>query len=194
MSNGTGKANTATGTICGVLLAACLPGIATAQAPEQGHGPAAPAATAFHPPSSAAERALDAIIRRDDRDPALFEFAVKRPDRKKAKDQLYARYFSPGIQDAWLKAERALVNKDCGGNYQNGEICGLDYSPITCAQDHSETGYAYDTLKEDGASASIQMKWIELDKPAATYRMIRQKDGWILDGVACAEGESFNWK
>ena len=129
-----------------------------------------------------------------DREGHLIDFVIKAPQRNRALDYRYAPYFSQDLQAAWREAEREMVQKTCGGHYVDGDICGLDYSPLSCAQDFSEIGYRYRTLRSDSTTAIIGMRWAEHDDVVATYRMIRAKNRWVMDGVSCATGQKFHWK
>ncbi len=85
------------------------------------------------------------------------------------------------------------MKKNCGGHYVNGDMCGLETSPILCAQDFSETGYTYRTTRADAGVAVIEMRWVGRDDLVGTYRMIHARNKWILDGVSCAGWRGFNW-
>lgn len=147
----------------------------------------------YHVASSQAERALDQLIRLENADDNMFLFEVKRPDRELKKDMLYRGLFTPSLERAWAEREADLVRKDCDGKYQGGEICGMDSSPLTCAQDYSEKGYLYRTECLDEASAVITMRWPWIEKPVATYRLLKPGKRWVLDGVTCLpDGPAFN--
>ena len=104
-----------------------------------------------------------------------------------------ARFNDSSALIAAIRAEeKAAVQRDCGGHYAKSEICGLDYSPITCAQD-SNTTYVYRTEVDQGDEAIIAYAWGKDDKPAATYRLVRQAGQWKIDGIRCDTGASFNF-
>ncbi len=124
----------------------------------------------------------------------IVDFIVKRPWRDRSLERRYAPYFSKKLQAAWALAEKEAVEKECGGQYIKGDICGLDFSPLSCAQDHSTIGYTYRTLRAGATSAEIEMSWAERsDELTATYWMIRRNGRWIMDGVLCRWGEKFHW-
>jgi hypothetical protein len=148
----------------------------------------------FHPPATQSERALNATLRAADNDrDQLDNLLAGRgdPHFKKTFD------YSPRLTDALMKAiaaeETALVMKDCGGRYMEGDICGLDYSPITCGQDESNA-YLYRTEQDDGHMAVISYGASKNQKPIATYRVTLVADRWKIDGVKCEEGAAFNFK
>jgi len=152
-------------------------------------GTAAP----YHAASSQAERVLDRLIKLDDVDDNMFLFEVKRPDRELRKDVIYRGLFTHSLEQAWAAREAELLRKDCDGKYQDGEICGMNFSPLTCAQDYSEEGYLYRTECLDETSATITMRWPWIDRPVAAYRLLKQGKRWVLDGVACLpDGPAFN--
>jgi len=146
----------------------------------------------FHSPTIAAEKALDAAIRNSDADSDMFFFLVKRP-RDIGKDRNYSGLFSANLQNSWKLAENKLLNEECGGKYKSGEVCGLDYNPLTCMQDLFEDGYGYRTDSLSHNKASISYRWIKSDGgPIATYRLVRIHGRWLIDGVRCSSGAKFN--
>lgn len=146
----------------------------------------------FHPPASGGELAVDALLRQVDGGDGVFLFVLKRPDRVVADDPGYAPKFTPGLLAAMAEAERAEVASNCAGRYRDGEVCGLDFNPVTCAQDVPDSGRLY---RLDAASSGVEVIsaiWADRTDSGATYRMV-QKDGmWKLDGVACHPGPRFN--
>lgn len=148
----------------------------------------------FHAAQSAPEKALDNIIRNSDADSNMFDYVLKRPWYNEKKDTGYSQLFTKNLLTAWARAEATLVQKNCGGKYSKGEVCGIDYNPITCAQDISEDGYFYKTEKADGRQAVVSYEWSQKDSPTeiATYRLVKDDIGWKLDGVNCKSGASFN--
>lgn len=136
---------------------------------------------------------MDQIVRLSDHDDGLFLFITKRPDRDKNRDTEYPVLFSKNLMESIADAERRLVKQTCGGVY-DGEICGLDFNPITCAQDYSEDGYVYKTEETGREAVVISLKWPRLPKVVATYRMIRSSNRWIMDGVTCGPNTKFNMK
>ncbi|CAA6605680.1 conserved exported hypothetical protein [Rhodospirillaceae bacterium LM-1] len=148
----------------------------------------------FHPAATEAEMALDAIIRNSERDDSYVDFAIKAPWRNKGKDHQYGQNVSKGLQSAWAKAETLSVQKNCKGKYLDGELCGLGFNPVSCAQDASGEAYLYQTEAKGAQIAIISYRWPRSGDIVATYKMIRQGDGWILDGVSCHPTPSFNMK
>ena len=146
------------------------------------------------PPVTQSERALNATLRAADKDRDLLDNLLAGrgdPHFKKTFD------YAPRLTDALMKAiaaeEAALVGKDCAGRYVEGDICGLDYSPITCGQDESNA-YLYHTEQDDGHTAVITYSTSKKQKPIATYRMTLVVDRWKIDGVKCEDGAAFNFK
>jgi hypothetical protein len=87
--------------------------------------------------------------------------------------------------------EREIVQKDCKGKYVEGDICGLDYSPITCAQDMNSK-YEYRTLENTGDAVKIEYRWPPGGKPVATYTLRKNGTDWKIDGISCAGASAFN--
>ena len=149
--------------------------------------------TSFHRPTHAAERTLDRLIKKEGTDDNMFLFEVKRPDRDLRNDKTYRGFFTPALEKAWAETEAALVKQDCDGNYQDGELCGLEFRPLACAQDYSEKGYLYRMDCQTESSSTISIRWPWIEQPVATYRLIRQGKAWVLDGVTCLpDGPAFN--
>jgi hypothetical protein len=153
---------------------------------------------------SEAEKALEAILAWHiglpvDMNEQELAFLTGRPEQRAALAPQFARRYAPELVNAVRAGEKALLDKDCQGKYQDGEICGLDYDVVLCAQDRPAKGFLFTTLKEDGTSATIAVRWSRRDKqPAATYQIAKQAEGWTLSGISCGEGkdalESFNFK
>jgi len=151
------------------------------------------AAENIHPPKSTAERALDGILKHADQDPDLrdnlFDGRGQRPFRP-AED--YSKVLTAPLIAAMSAKEKALVQARCDGHYRKGELCGLDYSPITCAQDLSDS-YLYRTETNGGDLAEISYYWPGTKKAVATYRLVRRAETWKVDGIRCTDGDEFNF-
>jgi hypothetical protein len=151
------------------------------------------AAGAIHPPATTAERALDGILKHADQDPDLldnlFDGRGQRPFRP-AED--YTKVLTAPVIAAMSAKEKALVQAACAGHYRKGEVCGMDFSPITCAQDLSDS-YLYRTETSSEDQADISYYWPGTNKPVATYRLVRQGQTWKIDGISCAGGYDFNF-
>lgn len=78
---------------------------------------AAAPSTAFHPPQTEAEKALDHIL------------------MLHTQDKEYRNFFTSALEKSIDDVEARLVKENCGGQYLEGELCGLDYTVLTCAQD-----------------------------------------------------------
>ena len=153
-----------------------------------------PPQESFHVAQSDAEKALDDILRRYNTDHNMFAYVVGRPWYDAKKDTGYSLLFTKNLLQAVAKAESDAVKDSCGGKYIKGELCGLDFNPITCAQDYSEDGYLYRTIEDDGHKAIMFYLWAG-HKPSDArtfYRLIKNGDHWKLDGVDCGNGDKFN--
>jgi len=149
--------------------------------------PAAAAAPAgFHPPKSPAEVALDKVLKAADADEFQLDNLLHRYPVVPKKRVDYRTMLSAALIAAMQAEEKKLVAHDCGGKYLEGEVCGMDSSPITCAQD-VVTPYMYKTIDQKGAAATIA-------GPSATYHMMQTHTGWQIDGIKCNEGSAFNFK
>ena len=147
----------------------------------------AAARAGFHAPKSAAEVALDKIVKTAEGDEFLLDNLLHRYPVAPKKQVDYRGMLTAGLIAVMQAEERRLVKQDCGGKYLEGEICGMDSSPITCAQDNVAP-YTYKTLDQRGGAVTIA-------GPSATYRMIQANGRWQLDGVKCDEGPAaFNFR
>jgi hypothetical protein len=147
---------------------------------------AAAASAGFHLPKSASEMALDRLLKAADGDEFQLDNLLHRYPVVPKKQVDYRGMLTAQLIAAMRAEEKKLVAKDCGGKYVEGEICGMDYSPITCAQD-TVAPYTYKTIAQHEHDAVIA-------GPGATYRMIQVGSGWQLDGVKCNEGGAFNFR
>jgi hypothetical protein len=147
------------------------------------------AAGAFHPPATPVEKELDRILHKADADENQLDNIVGRPGSKQTID--YRTMLTPALIAGIQMAEKDLVRRDCGGSYRKGEECGLDFLPVTCAQDTSPT-YLYHTVLELGPRAVIEYAWPGDGKRAATYTLLQTPQGWRIDGITCAIGPAFN--
>jgi hypothetical protein len=146
---------------------------------------AAPAA--FKPPATAAERALDQTLRRaDDDDNARMRLVQGRASA-------FDRLLTPALIADLRRQARALVQAQCGGRYREGQLCGFDYNPLTCAQDNPARRL-YRSARA-AAAVTLQTRWAGPgDGPISTYRMTRQAEVWRIDAIRCASGETVNWR
>ena len=103
----------------------------------------------------------------------------------------YAEIMTQEIFNTILKEEQNLVDENCGGKYREGEICGLDYDPVTCTQDVVEQ-YLYNTLRMSEEEAHIEYKWPSTSTAVAKYRLIKADGRWKIDGIQCASSHGFN--
>ena len=101
--------------------------------------------------------------------------------------------FTKKFVQAVTKAESDQVKQTCGGKY-TGDLCGLDFDPILCAQDFSASGYLYRTMEDDGRKAIVLAIGVDFIPEAVktSYRFIKDGKQWKLDGAACGGGGEFN--
>jgi len=146
-------------------------------------------AGSFHAPATGPEMALDKILHLADADDNQLGNLI--PARGGGGHVDYTKSLTPALIAAIAKAEKDLVREDCGGKYRKGELCGLDYSPITCAQD-SLPAYTYHTILDLGDKVVIEYAWPPNNETTATYTVIKGANGWRIDGVSCAGGAKFH--
>src|SRR5580765_5664206 len=77
------------------------------------------AAPPFHAPQSPAERALDAMLHRADRDERQLANLLGRPDADHRFD--YRTILTERLIGVLREQERDMVKNDCGGHYRKAE-------------------------------------------------------------------------
>ena len=138
-----------------------------------------------HPATTESEKRLDRIVRQSEKDQNLVEFVLRTPAYKPKADKGYAGLFTKRLLDAMAARERAAVAENCKGKYIPGELCGLDYNPLTCAQDEPDGPYLYTTQSAEPEKATIVLFRPGEKKPAVRYEMTREAGQWKLDAVRC---------
>jgi hypothetical protein len=169
--------------VCSGIIVAAVAAVATpcaAKAPD----------STWHAAQTASEVALDRILKQADGDGDQLDNLLDgrgRPGFRPTVD--YTATLTPPLLAAIKQTEKQLVQKSCHGHYTD-EICGLDFSPLTCAQDVNDT-YLYRTNFDGGHIVEISYAWAS-DKPApaATYRLIEAGGTWKLDGIKC---QDYTW-
>jgi hypothetical protein len=138
------------------------------------------AAQASPAPHTPAEMALDKVLKTADRDEEVLDNLLHRYPVAAAKRIDYRQWLTPKLIASLQAEEKKLVAQDCGGKYREGDICGIDYNPLTCAQD-TVRPLSYKTVQQSADTAVIAVT-------GATYRMAHTSAGWQLDGVKCGGG------
>jgi len=143
------------------------------------------ASPAAHAPQTAAVKALDKVLDVADRDDEVLDDLLHRYPVPPAKRIDYAKWLTADLLASLRAEEKKLVDKDCGGKYREGDICGMDFNPLTCAQDTVQP-MKFRTLSQNADVAVIA-------RDDASYRMVRTASGWKLDGVKCGGDAKFNF-
>jgi hypothetical protein len=144
----------------------------------------------FHPPQTAAEKALAHILMLDHTDRYFRSFVFKALERNKSKDKDYANLFTKALEDAWEKAYLSIPPEDDSG----GRYVPMDW--IVCGQETSEE-YFYSTVrsgKYESYIAVVTPEAVNISPSLIPYpfRMIEENGAWKLDGVRCPDGFNFN--
>lgn len=143
----------------------------------------------FHAAETESEKWLDNVLRQPER--------VERTQSNAAGRQKSDAFFSKELQGSWRKREEGAVAKNCGGSENEGELCGLDFDPLICAQDDNDGQYLYRTESQAGGVVHISMRWKEsedISQALALYRIVRKDKRWMIDGIKCHHGEQFNMR
>jgi len=147
--------------------------------------PASPGVAGYHVAASEAEKTLDRVLRLSEKDGNLLEFVLHTPQYKPKADKGYARFFTKRLLTDMAALEKAAVLSNCKGKYVAGELCGVDYNPLTCAQDEAEGAYQYQTESSAARKAVIAYTWPGEKDKAATFEMLEEGETWKVDGVKC---------
>lgn len=163
-------------------------------------GTAAAAAAAFHAAQSAPEQTLGAILKADENPRAHVDptggAVGRRPLTAPPPGAPYLKYLTTPLATAILVAEARQVKANCGGVYKSGELCGMDADPIICAQDFPDH-YLFRTLQS--APSLVVIEAARPPDPGAqptrsgAYRLTLSGRAWKIDGISCADGETYNW-
>lgn len=154
----------------------------------------APARAAdFHAPASEPEKALAALLKWEthltgSQSDDNFFYLTGRPGQPVKQPAIFATKYTDALVQAVRAAEKKMVQQECGGTYSDGEICGLDFDPVACAQDELGKGLQYATLAADDRSAKIALRLAGSKDIHALYAVKKEEKGWRLDGVSCGEG------
>lgn len=143
----------------------------------------------FHKPETAAEKKLNEILILDNRNYAT-AYYVTGEARSSITDKSYGPLFTKEYLKTWAGIQKKIADADCGGKEIEGEICGIDISPISCGQDSTDH-YLYKTLSQTDKEAYIDIIWPEnplqdIEEPTThAYRLIKEGKVWRLDSVPC---------
>lgn len=138
-----------------------------------------------HPAATEAEKALDKLLRLSEKRYGLVAAVLGRPGGGKGDAALAGELTTARLRQDLAGQERKAVRDNCKGRYVPGEICGLDYNPLTCAQDESDAPYGYRTTAATADRADIAYFWPGAASPSARFVMVREAGAWKLDAVKC---------
>jgi hypothetical protein len=151
----------------------------------------------WHAAQTDAEQKLDLILRLiDDTEQGtnIFHYIETWPHTKPDAPLQHADFFTKDLVYAWSRLEKETADQECNGRYLDGEICGLNFNPLTGEQDVPEA-YFYHTAESGPDYAIVQTLWdsdlvdlIKTPLPLATfstlaYRMVLHNGVWLIDGV-----------
>ena len=178
------------GKVFGAMLSAMallVVGAASSLAgPPVSGGPGKPEAVRPHPAATEAEKALDKLLRLSEKRYGLVAAVLGRPGGGKGDAALARELTTARLRQDLAGQERKAVRDNCKGRYVPGEICGLDYNPLTCAQDESDAPYGYRTTTSSTADqADIAYSWPGAASPSARFVMVREAGAWKLDAAKC---------
>jgi hypothetical protein len=163
-----------------VLVFVCVAGVGLGTVTARAAGPGG-----FHRAATEPEKTLDRVLRLSEKDPALVEFLLATPQYKAKAGKDYGRYVTSRLRADLAALERAAVAENCQGKYLDGELCGLDYNPLTCAQDMADGAYLYQTEFSGDGRADIAYKWPGQKAVVARFALVQEGGVWKLDAVTC---------
>ncbi|BAH75578.1 hypothetical protein [Solidesulfovibrio magneticus] len=144
-----------------------------------------PAAGRPHPAATEAEKALDKLLRLSEKRVGLVAALLGRPGGGKGEAALARELTTVRLRHDLSELERKAVRDNCKGRYIPGELCGLDYNPLTCAQDESDAPYSYRTTAATADRSDITYSWPGSAAPSASFVMVREAGVWKLDAARC---------
>ncbi|KHK04068.1 hypothetical protein [Desulfovibrio sp. TomC] len=139
----------------------------------------------YHRAATEAEKTLDRVLRLSEKDPDLVAFLLATPQYKARAGKDYGRYVTPRLRTDLAALERATVAENCQGKYLDGELCGLDYNPLTCAQDLADGAYLYQTASSGDGRAEISYKWPGEKDSLGRFTLVQDGGVWKIDAVTC---------
>lgn len=147
----------------------------------------------FSAPTTAPEKALHAILQRHghetgQRSTDLFEFLTQRSGRSKANDGRYQSKFTASLVQAIRAVEQSMHEKDCEG------ICGLDFDPITCAQDILLPPHAYFTTRTEKTNGWPTNSESNAQRAYVLYRNSQAGNPYVYRIDYLLEKEHGTWK
>ena len=168
--------------------------------------------TKFHLATTEAEKKLDYILNftgsEDNPNSVLWRklhsYIEKWPHIHPKMKLQYTDILTKDFIYAWSLKEKKEVDDDCGGRYIKGDLCGLGFIVLTCAQDSFNT-YLYRTLEETDDYVIIQYAWPDfidyntmdpntdrVTMAHATYKLVKRNNIWLLDATKCEHMSRFH--
>lgn len=148
--------------------------------------------TLYHKPETEAEKKLDEILNLAMKGKSweLYYYPIY-PYRKgitsisKKEYNYYASFLTKELAQAIDDEEKRIFKESCPNGQTEGDNCGFEFDPLTCAQDHPSF-YLYQTTSQTDSEAIIYYMWGE-----GYYRqkrkLIKQNNKWKLDGIDCSD-------
>ncbi|HEU5046316.1 MAG TPA: hypothetical protein VFT64_00580 [Rickettsiales bacterium] len=142
----------------------------------------------FNRPQTAAEKALDHILKTADsmggKGYDFYAYVTGSPTQTPSRS--FASFVTDAYRNTVTSMQNAALKTNCNGKYLEGEECGLNINPILCAQDSPPT-YFYHTAVTERNSAVVLVAW-SAHAPLSTtviYHMRYESPYWKVDGVNC---------
>jgi len=126
----------------------------------------------WHAPETNPERALERILKHADSDRDQLDNLLDGRGAKNFRPTVdYLEVLTPPLIATIRREERQRLKDNCGGSYTE-QLCGLNFSPISCTQDYNDV-YLYRTMSEGESTALVSYRWPWIEMPAGTYRLTR---------------------
>jgi len=139
---------------------------------------------AFHPPHTAAEKALDRVLTTPYDSSSLLKDVRSYLANGSVDDIKHLHYFSKTYLSAWLKDQEKWLEGACVGRQSFDPYLDCQPLPPSCIRDVNAR-YVYRTLKETAQDSTIEYTWPGALEAYATYRIVLSDEGWRLDGADC---------
>jgi hypothetical protein len=147
----------------------------------------------FHSPQTGVEKALDSILKISDGNYTMLEDVQVYLRSGMSEDFKYSRMFTKPYLQSWAAGQEKWLKDMCKGLDKNDPYHDCRYLPPSCVRD-ANYPYVYRTEKPGKDETLISYTWPGAQEGYATYKMIKNKNGWVLDGADCGDPDIYNMK
>ena len=140
----------------------------------------------FHPPQTAAEKALDEIVTTAIAKPEMFPIILQKPGFDLSRAKEFEPFFTDEFLVAWRQFEKEDVDRYCGRKYRPGKKCGYQGDPVVCAIPSASPSF-YRTVMGDDQEAVISRAPVDVLGSMRTYYLRYEQGRWKIGGLGCEQ-------